>query len=69
MQKSDTILDMTAVNTIYCGILGENEEKLDQRNLNYKKHLKDLIQENILEIAFVKYSQRNKSEQIMSSST
>ena len=34
-----------------------------------KKHLKDLIQENIAEIVFVKCLQRNKSEQIMSSST
>ena len=43
MQKPDTILGMNVVNTIYCSISEENGGQLDQKNLNYKKHLKGLI--------------------------
>ena len=61
---------IAAVKTICRGMVGKKWRTIRSEKFNLKKkHLKDLIQENIAEIVFVKCLQRNKSEQIMSSST
>ena len=50
---------MNVISNIYCDILEESREPVDKK----KKYLKDLIQENIPDIAFMKSSQRNKPDQ------
>ena len=61
-----TVLDMNIVNKAYKDILIGNGENAETLADDYKKHLKELIQGYIPSAIFVKNSQKNKPEQIIS---
>ena len=68
-QNPDTVLDMNNVNSTYRAILIENGANPEDLSVNYKKQLKELIQENINDIVFIKTTRRNEPEQLVASET
>ena len=68
-EKPTSLLDMNKVNETYKEILVENGESPENISTNYKKQLKDLIQENLPEVLFVKSNKRNQPEQLTTSLT
>ena len=59
---------MSKLNELYKNILNENGKKYEDISKNYKKHLKNVIHENIEGVVFVRPTQKNKAEQLISSS-
>ena len=59
---------MSKLNELYKNILNENGKKNEDISKNYKKHLKNVIHENIEGAVFVRPKQKNKAEQLISSS-
>ena len=56
-ENSDSVLDMKTLNSIY-------NELLETHDINYRRYLKQLLEENIPEIMFVRPPTRNASERI-----
>jgi len=63
IHESEIILDMNSINTTYNNLL-ENE---DQKQCNYKRYLKTLLEENVADIVFSRPKARNQPEMICSS--
>ena len=61
---SETVLNVNNVNTTYVNILQDNNQGNIQ--LNYKRHLKELLLENIPNIEFIKPVKKNEPEKICS---
>ena len=57
-ENKNNALDMSKLNELYKNILNENGKKYEDISKNYKKHLK----------VFVRPTQKNKAEQLISSS-
>ena len=55
---------MNKLNEVYKKILAENGENPDNISSNYKKQLKELVEENLPEICFVPSNQKNKPEKL-----
>ena len=55
---------MNKLNEVYKKMLAENGENPDNISSNYKKQLKELVEENLPEICFVLSSQKNKPEKL-----
>lgn len=68
-QQTDRVLDMNIVNSMYREILLENGENPENLASNYKKYIKELIQDNIPDIVFVKSTQKNKPDKLMTNLT
>ena len=69
IQQTERVLDMNIVNSMYREILLENGEYAENLASNYKKYIKDLIQDNIPEIVFAKSNQKNKPDKLMTNLT
>ena len=61
---SSEILDMSKLNEVYKKMLTENGENHDNILSNYKKQLKELVEENFPLICFVPNNQKNKAEKL-----
>ena len=59
---------MSKLNELYKNILNENSKTYEDISENYKKHLKNVIHENIDRVVFVRPKQKNKAGQLISSS-
>ena len=68
-QNPNNTLEMNFVNEMYINILLENGADPKEVSNNYKKRLKGLISVNLPDLLFVKSSQKNKPEQLISPST
>ena len=55
---------MSKLNEVYKKILTENGENNDNISSNYKKQLKELVEENFPLISFVPSNQKNKPEKL-----
>ena len=55
---------MNKLNEVYKKMLAENGENPDNISSNYKKQLKELVEENLPEICFVLGSQKNEPEKL-----
>ena len=64
VDNSIEFLDMNKLNDVYKKMLDENGENHDNISSNYKKQLKELVEENLPEICFVPSSQRNKPQKL-----
>ena len=51
-ENENNALDMSKLNELYKNTLNENGKKYDVINKNYKKHLKNVIHENIEGVVF-----------------
>ena len=60
-ENSENLLDMNKLNSIYKVILLENGEQTEHLASNYKKHIKELVEENIPNVVFVKSAQKNQA--------
>ena len=67
--QNKAVLDMNILNATYKEILIENGELHENLSNNYKKLLKDLIEDHIPSAVFVKSKYKNKPEQILSGDT
>ena len=59
---------MSKLNGLYKNILNKNDKKYEDIGKNYKKHLKNAIHEYIEGVLFIRPKQKNKAEQLISSS-
>ena len=59
---------MSKLNELYKNILNKNGKKYEDISKNYKKHLKNLIYINIEGVLFLRPKQKDKAEQLSSSS-
>ena len=66
-ENKNNALDMSKLNELYKNILNENGKKYEDISKNYKKHLTNIIHENIEEVVFVRPKQKNKADQLISS--
>ena len=57
------------LNSTYRNILIENGVNKDKISSNYKKYIKELIQDNITNVVFIPNKQKNKPERIMTNLT
>ena len=55
---------MNKINDVYKKMLAENGENPDNTSWNYKKQLKEIVEENLPEICFVPSNQKNKPEKL-----
>ena len=55
---------MNKLNEVYKKMLTENGENPDNISSNYKKQLKELVEENLPKICFAPSNQRNKPEKL-----
>ena len=55
---------MNKLNEVYKKMLAENGENPDNISSNYKKQLKELVEENLPKICFAPSNQRNKPEKL-----
>ena len=62
-ESPDTVLDMKSLNITYNNMI----ESPDKEVANYKRYLKQLLQENIPEAVFIRPPARNESERVCSS--
>ena len=62
--NSIEFLDMNKLNEVYQKMLAENGQNPDKISSNYKKQLKELVEENLPEICFVLSSQKNEPEKL-----
>ena len=62
--SSIEFLDMNKLNEVYKKMLAENGQNHDNISPNYKKQLKELVEENLPEICFVPSNQKNKPEKL-----
>ena len=62
--NSIEFLDMNKLNEVYKKMLAENGQNHDNISSNYKKQLKELVEENLPEICFVPSNQKNKPEKL-----
>ena len=69
LQNPNNTLDMDFINETYIRILIENDTDPEGISNDYKKQLKQLICMNLPDLAFVKGTQNNKSEQLIVPST
>ena len=69
LQNPNNTLDMDFINETYIRILIENDTDPEGISNNYKKQQKQLICMNLPDLAFVKGTQNNKSEQLIVPST
>lgn len=60
----DTVLDMQSLNATYNTMI---ETSVDKPLGNYKRYLKQLLQENIPNVTFIRPPSRNQSERVCSS--
>ena len=63
-ENKNNALDMSKLNELYKSILNENDKRYEDISKNYKKHLKNVIHENIEGVVFVRPTQKNKAEQL-----
>ena len=61
-ENKNNALDMNKLNELYKNILNKNGKKYKDISKNYKKHLENVIQENIEGVVFVRPKQKNKAE-------
>ena len=68
---SENLLEKSKLNSMYIVILTENGVQTLNAYLasNYKKYIKELLEENIPNVVFVKGTQKNKPEKLMSTLT
>ena len=64
VDNSIEFLDMNKLNEVYKKMLAENGQNHDNISSNYKKQLKELVEENLPEICFVPSNQKNKPEKL-----
>ena len=57
--ESGSVLDMNEINSAYNRFLGNTDHQI-----NYKRDLKNLITNNIPEVAYTKPQQKNKPEKV-----
>ena len=67
-QNPNNTLDMNFINESYINILIENGADPKNVSNNYKKQLKKLISVNLSDLLFVKCTQKNKPEKLISPS-
>ena len=60
---------MNTVNTIYTELLRENGTEEDDIKDNYQRHLKELIQSNIINAKLIRNKNHSKLEHICSTDT
>ena len=60
---------MNEINRIYKSILLENGMENEELSENYKKHLKELLRTNLMDLVFVQSTQRNQPENVMMDKT
>ena len=60
---------MNEINEIYRSILLENGTRKEELSVNYKKHLKELLKDNLKDLVFVQSTQRNQPESVMINKT
>ena len=65
----EKVLVMNTANPIYFSIMVDNRKIQGQLSTHYKKYLKNLVQESITGITFVKNTQKNKPHHLMSEIT
>ena len=66
---SENLLDKSKLNSMYIVILTENGVQTKHLASNYKKYIKKLSEENIPNVVFVKGTQKNKPEKLISTLT
>lgn len=68
---SENLLEKSKLNSMYIVILTENGVQTLNAYLasNYKKYIKELLEENIPNVVFVKGTQKNKPEKLISTLT
>ena len=67
-ENKNNAMDTSKLNELFKNILDENDKKYEDISKNYKKHLKNVIHEKMSYIVFVRPKQKNKAEQLISSS-
>ena len=64
IDNSIEFLDMNKLNEVYKKIFAENGENPGKISSNYKKQLKELVEENLPKICFVPSNQKNEPEKL-----
>ena len=64
VDNSTEFLDMNKLNEVYKKIFVENGENPGKISSNYKKQLKELVEENLPKICFVPSNQKNEPEKL-----
>ena len=64
VDNSIEFLDMNKLNEVYKKIFAENGENPGKISSNYKKQLKELVEENLPKICFVPSNQKNEPEKL-----
>ena len=64
VDNSIEFLDMNKLNEVYKKIFAENGENPGKISSNYKKQLKELVEENLPKICFVPSNQKNEPENL-----
>ena len=67
-KNKNNALGMSKLNELYKNVLNKNGKKYEDISKNYKKHLKNLIYINIEGVLFLRPKQKDKAEQLSSSS-
>ena len=67
--QPNKVLDVNMLNSTYRDILIENGVNKDKISSNYKKYIKELIQDNITKVVFIPSKQKNTPERIMTNLT
>ena len=67
--QPNKVLDVNMLNSTYRDILTEHGVNKDKISSNYKKYIKELIQDNITNVVFMPSKQKNKPERIMTNLT